>query len=71
MLRQTISSSNLRSVGYDEETRILEIEFNLGAIYQYYDVPLLIYQGLINAVSHGVYFDLHIKKSGYRYKQIN
>ncbi len=70
MLRRVVSSSNLQSVGYDEEHKILEIEFNSGAVYHYFDVPLHIYQGLMNATSHGVYFALHIK-NGYRYKQVN
>lgn len=33
MERENVSSSNLASVGYDEENEILEIEFNHGGIY--------------------------------------
>jgi len=39
MKRQPVESSNLASVGYDAARQILEIEFNHGGIYQYYDVP--------------------------------
>ena len=49
---------------------ILEIEFLNGAVYQYYDVPQSIYDGLMAADSHGKYFAAYIKKGGYRYAQI-
>lgn len=70
MERTRVSSSNLASVGYDEANEILEIEFNHGGIYQYFDVPSSVYEGLMNASSHGTYFDSNIKKAGYRYKKI-
>ncbi len=59
MNRQAVSSSNIRSVGFDNGT--LEIEFNRGGIYQYYNVPETIYQSLIAAQSVGKYFQAHIK----------
>jgi len=58
------------SVGYDFETRVLEIEFIDGAIYQYFDVPEEIYQGLLNAESKGRYFNLVIKPLGFEYQQL-
>lgn len=64
-----MSSSNLSSVGYDEDDRILEIEFNSGGVYQYYDVPPRIHQELMNASSHGKYFHSSIKDN-FRYDQI-
>lgn len=70
MQRQSVNSSNLSSVGYDPQTRVLEIEFNDGGIYQYMNVPSHIHQGLMNASSHGQYFDQYIKKGGYRYQKI-
>lgn len=70
MNRTPVSSSNLVSVGYDPQQQILEIEFHSRSVYQYFNVPLHIYQGLMNASSHGTYFDRHIKKGGYRYRRI-
>jgi len=70
MNRTSVSSSNLASVGYDPENMILEIEFQHGGIYQYFDVPESVYQSLMNADSHGKYFDAYIKKGGYRFKKI-
>lgn len=34
MQRQPISSSNLKTVGYDADTQVLEIEFHHGGVYQ-------------------------------------
>lgn len=61
MHREPVISSNLHSVGYDETNNVLEIEFNSGGIYQYYNVPQSVYRGLMNASSHGKYFHAHIK----------
>ncbi len=69
MFRQSVSSSNLRSVGYDFHTSILEIEFNSGGVYQYFNVPASVYQALISASSHGTYFHAYIKNH-YRYSRI-
>ena len=70
MERKHVSSSNLSSVGYDPDTKTLEIEFLNGGLYQYFDVPLNIYNGLMAASSHGTYFDQYIKKGGYRFKKL-
>ena len=65
-----VRSSNIASVGYDEESETLEIEFTTGAIYEYYDVPSAIHEGLISARSHGRYFHQHIRNR-YTYSQIS
>ena len=61
MERKTVTSSNLKSIGYDKDKSILEIEFNTGRVYQYDGVPEDIYQDLMDAGSHGGYFHGHIK----------
>ena len=38
MQRDYVSSSNIVSVGYDPASETLEIEFQSGAVYQYYNV---------------------------------
>jgi hypothetical protein len=70
MERIPVSSSNLSSIGYDLRSAILEIEFHSGGVYQYSGVPEDIYQGLMNAGSHGQYFDQYVKKAGYPYTKI-
>lgn len=61
MNRQAVTSSNLRSVGYDPVTHTLEIEFHGGPVYQYSNVPESVYGGLMAAASHGSYFHEHIR----------
>lgn len=69
MDRQSVQSSNLRSIGYDQNANILEIEFHGGSIYQYFNVPENIYLALMKAVSKGTYFYDNIKQC-YKYKRI-
>lgn len=69
MNRIPVNSSNLASVGFDSNSNTLEIEFNSGSIYQYFNVPESEYRNLMNATSHGKYFSANIKND-YRYRQI-
>lgn len=59
--RIQVESSNLNSVGYDDETNILEIEFKDNSIYQYSNVPEYIYNELLTADSKGSYLHKNIK----------
>ncbi len=70
MNRVPVSSSNLASVGYDPERRILEVEFLNRSVYQYLNVPSYVYSGLMSAGSHGSYLDSHVKKAGYPYRRV-
>lgn len=70
MERTYVTSSNIASIGYDAEQMILEVEFNYGAVYQYFDVPESVYEGLMAADSHGKYFDAYVKKAGYQYEKL-
>ncbi len=69
MVRQPVSSSNVRSVGYDPESNMLEIEFNNSSVYQYFSVPENVYVNLIGTHSVGSYFHSHIKNE-FRYQQV-
>ncbi len=69
MKRTAVSSSNLASVGYDEASKILEIEFNNRSIYQYSNVPESVYRALMQAASHGTYFNQNIK-GAYPYRKL-
>ncbi|WP_317445396.1 KTSC domain-containing protein [Streptomyces collinus] len=60
MNRMPVTSSNIRSVGYDADSELLEIEFRSG-IYAYSSVPEEVYRGLMEASSHGRYFAQMIK----------
>ena len=69
MIRQNVSSTNIRSIGYDVDSKILEIEFDTGDVYQYSNVPQTIYGSLMSASSHGSYFHKYIKGK-YEYLKI-
>jgi hypothetical protein len=69
MKRTPVNSSNLASVGYDPASQILEIEFNTGTVYQYFDGPQSEHIALMGADSHGSYF-YHNIRNDYRYKRI-
>jgi len=70
MDRESVYSSNLSSVGYDPSSQTLEVKFNHGGIYQYFNVPESVYNGLMNANSKGQYFDRNVKKSSYNFRKI-
>lgn len=69
MERKPVTSSNIASIGYDENTSTLEIEFLNNTIYQYFDVPQQVYQGLMQADSHGQFLAQNIK-GVYRYSKV-
>ena len=47
----------------------LEVEFLDGRVYQYFDVPEFEYRNLMQAGSHGTYFNASIRNT-YRYTQL-
>lgn len=69
-LKESYSSSNLKSSTYDVETRELIVEFKKGGKYSYNDVPLQTVISLKRAPSKGKYFNQNIAKV-YTYKKIS
>ena len=63
MTRNEVVSSNIRSVGYDDQHGVLEIEFTSGGVYRYQDVPKDEYDALMNSGSLGGYFSTYIKNT--------
>lgn len=70
MERTPVMSSNVNSIGYDPKTFTLEVEFNSGDIYQYFNIPESLYLNLIKSQSKGSFINEHIKYS-YRYQKIS
>lgn len=64
-----VSSTNLSRVRYDESSLTLEIEFQGGRVYQYFDVPKQIFEELLRADSKGRFFHGQIKGQ-YRYARV-
>jgi len=61
MHRIAVNSSNLRSVGYNAQHQVMEIEFHDGSIYRYSGVPVSVYRGLMAAGSKGRYHHAFIR----------
>lgn len=61
MDRETVSSSNIASVGYDAGTETLEVEFTNGSVYQYYNVPQVTYEQFMASGSKGQFFHTSIR----------
>jgi hypothetical protein len=51
MERRKVSSSKVRSVGYDERARVLEVEHSDGSVYQYSGVSQEVHRRLMAAPS--------------------
>ncbi|MGY0633435.1 KTSC domain-containing protein [Luteimonas sp. A478] len=70
MERQSVSSSNIASVGYDPASETLEVEFvKTGKVYEYYNVPAFMHERLMEASSIGQFFNAEIRNA-YAYNPV-
>lgn len=69
MEKIAVQSSNVAAVQYYEDQAILEVEFLNGSTYQYFDVPLHVYEGLVSAGSVGGFLAANVK-GAYRYSRV-
>jgi len=63
LIKQTIikSSSTIKKVSYDTDNSILIIAFKSGEVYHYKNVPLNVYDEMVNASSAGKYLWANIR----------
>jgi hypothetical protein len=57
MERKRVNSSKLRSVGYDEQTRTLEVEMSNGQVFQYVGVFPEVHRRFMAAPNPTSFFD--------------
>lgn len=69
MRRVSVDSSVIATVGYAPKSKVLEVEFRTGFIYQYYDVPRRAVEALLSAKSIGSYFNRYIRDK-YRFAEV-
>lgn len=69
MIRDSVSSSNIASIGYDPDSETLEIEFTNGSIYQYFNVPAGLHEQLMAAPSKGQFLNTYIRNA-YPYSRV-
>lgn len=65
-----VRSRDLALIGYDASTSTLEVVFRAGGVYRYQGVPESVYQGLMAAPSHGIFFQKNIKTQ-YSFAKVN
>jgi hypothetical protein len=53
MQREALKSRSVKSVGYDPESRELEVEFATGRVYSYSDVPGSVHAWLLRTTNKG------------------
>ena len=70
MKREPVESTAIKSIGYNEDKKLLEVEIlETGRIYKYFDVPLEEYLDLLDAKSLGEYYNRVIKEK-YAYREM-
>lgn len=61
MINNMVLSCEIEWIGYEHKRNMLQVEFIVGAIYQYENVPETVYQEFLTAPSHGRFFESNIK----------
>ncbi len=57
----SVTSRTIAKVRYEDKASTLEIQFQSGLVYRYFNVPRSVYDGLLQADSKGKYFNAEIK----------
>lgn len=65
-----VSSSNVASVGYNDDTQELFVEFLNGSTYKYLEVPAGTKEAMLGSSSVGCYLNKQIKDR-YAYEKVN
>jgi len=60
MNRTTVGSPGIAQVGYEEGSEILEIEFVSGKVYDFYNVPLKLYEQLLKSTTKELFYEANI-----------
>lgn len=69
MNRASVISTDVAEIGYDVDTMTLEVAFHSGGVYQYFDVPEVVYEEFMRADSKGTFLHENIKRT-YRYVRL-
>jgi hypothetical protein len=61
MEMQSVDSSAILEIGYDECAQQMKIKFKQGKVYNFCQTPKHIFQGLLESSSKGTYYNNHIR----------
>jgi hypothetical protein len=70
LLHEQVRSSHVRSVGYSQQERVLEVAFHNGGVYRYDGVPADVHTALMAAPSKGGFLARFIK-GRYVYRRVS
>jgi hypothetical protein len=62
MQHTAVSSSSIKSIGYDDKTGHLQVTFSSGKTYQYEGVSPEVHRNFMKSESKGKFFADHIRK---------
>ena len=60
MQRTQVRSKSIRSLGYDPNEHVLEVEFANGRVYHYLDVPEAVHRLALRAPSIGAFVNAQV-----------
>jgi len=66
----TVASTTIATVAYDEASEVLQLEFRNHAVYHYFGVPVEAYLALLGAPSKGSYFN-RVIRGAFRYRRVS
>lgn len=61
MKRTYVMSTDVKSIGYDESSRIMEIEYLDSSLYQYENIPPIAHLALMTAQAKGLHINTNLK----------
>lgn len=61
MINNMVLSREIEWIGYEHKRSMLQVEFIVGSIYQYENVPETVYREFLTAPSYGRFFETNIK----------
>ncbi len=61
MVMHDLESSFLKAVGYDKNYKRMELHFSDGQQYEYYHVPVQVFDSFLAAESHGRFYNACVK----------
>lgn len=64
-----VDSTTLEQIAYDPNQRLLCLQFHNNAAYSYFDVPRIVFEELLAAISKGLYFNRSIR-GRFRYRRL-
>jgi tRNA-binding EMAP/Myf-like protein len=67
--RTAVESSHIASIGYDPETKVMQVEFRTGKVFDYIDVPAETHANVMQAESKGRAFK-RVLAGGFEFRRV-